>query len=81
MNKLRLENAEVYYVTGLNRVKFRLKWGWIFVKFSLNYAEGQARSVNGNVYLGEDVGDCSNVVLVTVCYKYSADFICVFYEL
>ena len=52
VNELRLKNAKINYLPRFNSVKLGLKWGRIFVKLSLNYAEGKARSVNGNVYLG-----------------------------
>ena len=79
--KFSLKYAEIYHVPCLNGIEFRIIWRWIFVKLTLNNTKRKTCSVDRNVYLGEDVGNCSNVVLVPVGYKYSADFICVFYEI
>lgn len=75
------KTAELHRVSRLDRVQLSLLCQLVLVQLVFEDAERQPRSVYRRVYRPQNVRDRSDVILVTVGYQYSADFVRVLLEI
>ena len=76
-----LKNSEIDNISRLYRVEIRLVARVYFIKLSLYDAEREPRSVDWNVYLSENIRNAAYMILVTVCYKNTANLFRILYKI
>ena len=77
VNRFNVEFAELYCVAGLDNIELCTVKELVLLELSLNKTHGQPCAVNGNVDFLKKIGKCADVILMTVGYNDTLDFLTV----